>query len=438
MYKHEYLLIGSGVNRFKTALGLHKPDHAGLKSETYWNNRVTPLPPGVHCLLREAHGLAPQVCIQQPHQPPICLLYTDEDVGTSVLCQHELFGLSLCQPANTSGLFADTKIQAYEECYQQDKMTLLFQQGIVYFAHPQAAISADRQLGDWVFIGAEPQATHLTLRTTTPKLTGKLARALAESAALPTVAPADHAQQLARMQVWWWGKQRPLNQPMADQIPQMAAIEIESKLAVTTDFSQTSWRLSQALQDRALPGFTPYQERLWVRHSYDVVRYLKGKHKLLLQGAAYRFGQKSLGLPQGYDPALASAQVIIRQETKPAYSPIDSFATAQAILAQAQASKPVGDLYCHKRKFLLQSEITGGGYHVLIDHSLALARPDARLTQIEVECQWKKVPPRYLPADPIDTATAEIEQLTQALCHVLQGVQPTQLTKRNWLKQTLV
>ena len=249
VYRHEYLLIGNGVDRFKTALGLHKPDRAGLKSETYWNNRVTPLPPGVHCLLREEPARAPQLCIQQPQQPTLCLAHTGKDVGTIVLCQRELFGLPLCQPANTDGLFADIKIQAYEECYQQETVTMFFQQGIVYFALNQAGYRRVPQLHDWVFIGAEPQATHLTLITTNPKLTGKLVRALAGSAALPTVAPADHAQQLTPMQAWWWGGKRLINQPMADQLPQIAELEIESKLAVTNDFSLTSWCLSQALQD---------------------------------------------------------------------------------------------------------------------------------------------------------------------------------------------
>ena len=437
LYRHEYLLIGSGVDRFKTALGLHKPDRARLKSETYWNNRVTPLPPGVHCWLREEPELAAQLCIQQPEQPTICLAYTGEDVGSIVLGHRERLGLPPCQPANSSGLFADTKIQAYEECYQQDQMTLILQQGIVYFALNQAGYLRLPQLEDWVFIGAEPQATHLTLTTTTPKLSGKLARALVESAALPTIAPADHAQQLMRMQAWWWGGKRPINQPVADQIPQIAELEIESKLAVTNDFSLASWCLSQAIQAQSLPGFVPYQERLWVRHSHDVVRYLKGKHKLLLQGAAYRFGEKSLGSPPDSDHPLVSSPIMIRQESKPAYSPIASFVTAQAILAQAQARKPLGDLACHKRKFLLQSATTGGGYHVLIDCSIALAQPAKRLVQIEVECQWKKLPPSQPIADPIGTAMGEIEQLTQALCAVLAGTQPTQLTKRSWLKQLL-
>lgn len=109
---------------------------------------------------------------------------------------------------------------------------------------------------------------------------------------------------------------------------------------------------------------------------------------------------------------------------------------AQTIQARTEELTSLGDLYCHKRKFLVQSEVTGGGYHVLIDYTRALTQPGDALSQIEVECQWKKVPPREPVADPMAIAVAEIEQLTQAICAVLPDLQPTQLTKRGWLKSS--
>ena len=427
LYPHEYLLFGAAAHCFKAECRLRKPDQAGLKTETYWNNRATPLPLGLHFLLRREEGEeAAQLCIQQPNQPDICLAYNGEEVGEWALQQGGRFGLPLCQPANTNGLFPDTQIHAYEECYQQDDVTLHFRQGITYFAFNQDEERA--------FIGTEPQAIHLTIHTTAPHLNGKLRRALANAAALPTISPALHAQQLARRQTWWWEGTCPTNRPVAEQIPQLANIELEGKLSVPGDFSTTCWRLRDAMQQGALAGFTSYQNPLWARHSHNVVRYLKSKQKLTLQGAAYRFSEKKLGAMQEDVMRSERGDVKIRQEVKPIYSLIVSFAKAQAVQAEAKKRTPLGDLSCHKCKFLVQSEVTGGGYHVLIDHSLAAAHPGQVLTQIEVECQWKKLPPRDTLSNPVCTAVAEIEQLTQAIRTLLPDVQPTQLGKRRWLK----
>ena len=432
VYRYEYLLIGGGAAIFKAAMQLQRPVSAKVKTETYWNNRVTPLPPNVHLLLREESGQPCQWQLHQPHQPALNLTL-GADISTDALEQAEQMGVTGLQPAATSGLVPDTKLHAYEECFRQDEIDYIFQHGIVHFA-----LDHHRE---WAFIGSEPQCVHLTIVSHQSPLPTRLVKALGAAAALPTIAPAQHAQQLTRMQPWWWGGDRLMNYPADEQIPEMVELEIESKLAVAGDFSAASWQLSESLGKGEIPGFTPYPDDLMVRHTHDIVRYLKGKHKLILQGAAYRFGQKSLKYAQSL-PARTSRddspiEVMIRNEIKPIYGPVVNLAEASIIQSRMQKLKPVGDLYCHKRKFLLQSAVTGGGYHVLIDYSRALAKPTESLTQIEVECQWKKMPPRQSYADPVCVAVEEIQQITQALCSRLSGVQPTQLTKRKWLKQTL-
>jgi hypothetical protein len=440
---YQYLLIGGGAATFKAATRLQRPVRAGVKTETYWNNRVTPLPPGVHLLLREEFDQLPQWQLQQPQRPAIDLALgdvigdgvgssVDNDISDRVLQQAEALGLPALQPATTTGLFPDTRLQAYEEQYRQDKIDFIFQQGIVHFA-----LDFENR---WVFIGTEPQATHLTIVTDESTLPVWLTGALAAAAALPTIAPAQHAQQLTRMQSWWWGGDRPVNYPVTEQLPEMVELEIESKLAVTGDFSAVSWQLSDCLRTGAIAGFALHSDDLLVRHTHDIVRYLKGKHKLILQGAAYRFGQKSLKFAQDVPAEIdqnSAFAVMIRNEVKPAYSPVSTAKVAKDIQRRAQALKPIGDLYCHKRKFLLESVETGGGYHVLIDYSQAFAQPGQTLAQIEVECQWKKIPIRQSYADPVRVAIDEIQQITRALCSSLHGVEATRTTKRKWLKQTL-
>jgi len=423
---HKYLLVGAAAHCFKTIYGLQKPDRANLKTETYWDNRATPLPIGLRFLLSEEDGCSPQLSIQQDNQPDICLAYGGEDVGEWALRQSGHFGLPLCQPANTTGLFPDTKIQAYEECYQQGDVSFHFRQGVTYFALNHEA--------RWVFVGSEPQAVYLTIHTPTHNIKGRLQRALNAAAALPAIHPAQHAQQLARMYDWWWGGVAPTNRPVSDQIPQLANLEMESKLAVASNFSTTGWQLNELIKDGALAGFTAYQDPLWVRHSHNVVRYLKGKQKLTLQGATHRFSRKNLGEVEENEKLVNSSLVKIREEVKPLYSPLTSFSEAQAIQTKAEKLIPQGDIYCHKRKFLIQSAVTGGGYHILIDHSSASTQPGQTLTQIEIECQWQKVPTRDFLSDPVCTAIAEIEQLTQNLCMLLPDVQPTRLGKRRWLR----
>ncbi len=435
MLRHyEYLLIGGGAALFKAAMQLQRPVSAGVKTETYWNNRATPLPPDVHLLLREESGQQPQWQLHQPHHPPLNLmLAANNDISAGALQQAEQMGLPALQPDTTSGLTPDTRLQAYEERYCQEEIAFIFQQGVIHFA-----LNNDKE---WVFIGSEPQSVHLTIIAGEAPLPARLVKALTAAAALPTIALAQHAQQLTRMQPWWWGGDRLMNYPADEQIPAMVELEIESKLAVEDNFSAASWQLSECLRRGEISGFTPYPDDLLVRHTHDVVRYLKGKHKLILQGAAYRFGQKSLksaqALPSRQAQGHSPIEVMIRNEIKPLYSPVINLAAANAIQTRMRKLEPLGDLYCHKRKFLLQSAVTGGGYHVLIDYSRALARPEQTIAQIEVECQWKKMPPRQSYADPVCVAVEEIQQITQALCSRLSGVQPTQLTKRKWLKQTL-
>ncbi|MBP7961853.1 MAG: hypothetical protein KBG20_00245 [Caldilineaceae bacterium] len=433
--KYEYLLIGSAAI-FKSAMQLRRPLRAGLITETYWNNRVTPLPPGIHLLLRQEADGSSQWQLQQPLAPTVSLALGDEistDISDSALSQAEQMGLPPLQPAASSGLVADTRLQAYEEVYRQDKTDFIFAQGIVHFAQ-----DFEKR---WVFIGSDPQVTHLTVVTAEPGLPPRLHRALIAAAALPTIAPAQHAQQLTRMQSWWWGGQRPVNHPVEDQLPEMVELEIESKLSVAGDFSATSWQLSDCLRTGAIDGFTLHSDDLLVRHTHDVVRYLKGRHKLILQGAAYRFGQKSLKYAQTIPPGQAAdhppMEVMIRHEIKPGYSPVENLDTANAIQTRIQERKLVGDLYCHKRKYMVESAATGGGYHVLIDFSRVLARPEEVFAQIEVECQWKKIPPRQTYADPVGVAVEEIQRITQSLCNCLPGVAPTHLTKRKWLKRSL-
>jgi len=433
LHSYQYLLIGGGAADFKAALRLQRPLHAGVKTETYWNNRVTPLPPGVHLYLREESGQLPQWQFQQHQHPAIALALGDgKETSDSLLQQAEQLGLPALQPATTTGLCPDTRLDAYEERYSQDQIDFIFQHGIVHFA-----LDFENR---WVFIGAEPQATHLTIVTDRATLPIWLTGALAVAAALPTIAPAQHAQQLTRMQSWWWEGDRPVNSPVTEQLPEMVELEIESKLAVTGEFSATSWQLSDCLRTGAIPGFTLHSDELLVRHTHDIVRYLRGKHKLILQGAAYRFGQKSLKFAQDA-PARTSRDaafaVMVRNEFKPAYGPVSTAKVAKDIQRRAQALKPIGDLYCHKRKFLLESQETGGGYHVLIDYSQPFAHPEQTLTQIEVECQWKKIPTRQSYADPVRVAIDEIQQITHALCTSLHGVTATRATKRKWLKKTL-
>ena len=430
---YQYLLIGEGAAAFKAAMRLQRPARAGVKTETYWNNRVTPLPPGVHLLLREELDQLPQWQLQRPQHPAITLALGDgDDISDSVLQQAEELGLPALQPTTTTGLCPDTRLQAYEEQYRQDKIDFIFQQGVVHFA-----LDFENR---WVFIGSEPQATHLTIVTEESTLPVWLTGALAAAAALPTIAPAQHAQQLTRMQSWWWRGDQPVNYPVTEQLPEMVELEIESKLAVTNDFSATGWQLTNCLRTGAISGFTLHSDDLLVRHTHDIVRYLKGKHKLILQGAAYRFGQKSLKFAQevpveiGQDAAFA---VMVRNEFKPAYSPVSTAKVAKDIQRRTQTLKPIGDLYCHKRKFLLESQETGGGYHVLIDYSQAFAQPERAFAQIEVECQWKKIPTRQSYADPVRVAIDEIQQITDALCTSLHGVEATRTTKRKWLKRTL-
>lgn len=430
--KYEYLLIGGGAAIFKAAMQLDRPVCAGVKTETYWNNRTTPLPPDVHLLLREESGHLSQWQLHQAPYPALNLTL-GADISADALQQAEEQGLPALQPATSSGLTPDTRLQAYEELYCQEQIEFVFQQGVVYFA-----LNNDKE---WVFIGSEPQGVHLTIVSRDAALPTRLLKALSAAAALPTIAPAHHAQQLTRMQPWWWGGDRLLNYPQEDQIPEMVELEIESKLAVEGDFSAASWQLSDCLRWGKIPGFTPYPNNLLVRHTHDVICYLKGQHKLILQGAAYRFGQKSLKFAQSLSNRQTQShcpiEVMIRNEIKPIYSPVVNLVTANDIQTRMQKLKPVGGLYCHKRKFLLQSAVTGGGYHVLIDYSRALAKPEESLAQIEVECQWKKMPPRQIYADPVCVAVEEIQQITQAVCNNLRGVAPTQLTKRKWLKQVL-
>lgn len=430
--QYEYLLIGGGADLFKAALQLERPVRAGVKTETYWNNRTTPLPPDTHLLLREESGQPSQWQLHLPHQPARTLTLGG-DISEDALQQAEEMGLPALQPATSSGLTPDTRLQAYEESYSQEKIDFVFQQGVVHFA-----LNDEKQ---WVFIGSEPQGVHLTIVSRDTALPARLLKALSAAAALPTIAPAQHAQQLTRMQSWWWGGNRLLNYPPEEQIPAMVELEIESKLAIEGDFSATSWQLSECLRRGEISGFTPYPDDLLVRHTHDVVRYLKGKHKLILQGAAYRFAEKSLksaqSLPSRPAQGHCPIEVMIRNEIKPIYSPVVNLAAANAIQTRMRKLKPVGDLYCHKRKFLLQSAATGGGYHLLIDYSRALACPEESLAQIEVECQWKKMPPRQSYADPVCVAVEEIQQITQAVCNSLRGVAPTQLTKRKWLKRVL-
>lgn len=423
LQKYEHLLIGTGATRFKTALGLDHPTCAGIKVETYWNNRFTPLPPGIHLLVSEVEGEPRQVKLQQADQADRCFLAAVDDLSHVLLNDGARWGLPTLQPTTTTGLHPDTQIRAYEESYEQNGLRLLFKQGITFFAMNHAQ--------EWVFVRAEPQAVYVTLETNQTRLPRRIVRALEAAHALPTIAPADHAQQLARMQAWW-RHGRPLpNLPPTGQLSQLQHLELESKLAVQADFSQSCWQLTTLLQADTIPGFTLYEGDALVRHTYDCVRYLKGKNKLILQGPAYRFAQKANAA------VAANSLVLVRAEEKPAYRTIATHALAEEIALQCRRLKPLGDIACHKRKFMVQSLTTGGGYHILIDRCSAPGYPEPALVQIEIECQWKKLPPHGNFTDPIEVAVGEIQQLTEALCQRLPGVQPTQLTKRSWLKQVV-
>jgi hypothetical protein len=441
MLKYEYLLIGSAAAWVKEAVALRHPTQAGVKVDTYWNNRVTPLPPGIHLAVRATEGAAAVVRIQRPAHADLCLasvceLAEGREMGSALLNGAAQAGLPILQPVTTTGLQPDVRIRFYEEGYEQEELRLIFKQGLAFFA------LNDQQ--EMVFLHSEPQAVYLAIETTQNALPSKLVRALEKVNALPAITPADHGQQLVRMQPWWrHGKPLP-NLPAKQQIPQLHQLEVESKLAVQAEFSQMSWRLVEWLQQGGLAGFTLYDGDASVRHTHSYIRYLKGKSKLILQGASYRFAQKDratdrpLSLSKGpvSEPIgeLVEPAVFVRFEEKPAFRSITTLETACAINQQCQQMKAIGEFYCHKRKFMLQSQVTGGGYHVLIDRSVIAGAPEQPLVQIEVECQWNKLLPSQPIADPMDVAVAEVQQITTALGQALQGVQPTQLTKRAWLK----
>lgn len=422
--RHDYLLIGHGTTIAKERLALRRPTHAGINKETFWNNRFTPLPPGVYVWVREQEGGPRQANIRRPDGHDISLPHTTPDLGSDVLSRAPGLGLPRLQPSTSSGLFPDTHIRSYEEIYEQDDVRFIFTQGMTFFA-----FNHDKAL---VFTQAEPQAVHLTIETTQNIIPPKVLAALDAARALPTVTPADHAQHITRRQPWWRRGNILANVPLYEQIPQLRQLELESKLDVQGDFSIISWRLADMLRQDAVPGFTLYRGDRLVRLSHNIVCYLQRKHKLILQGTAYRFIGKGKVPPQVQQNTNRS--VVAHFEDKPGYSPITTFETACFIHTKRRSPTMVGEMLCHKRKFFLESLATGGGYHVSVDWCTTASHPNEHLLQIEVECQWKKIPPWQTFPEPVVVALAEIQQLTKSLLDALDGVQPTRLTKRYWLK----
>ncbi len=422
--RHDYLLIGHGATIAKERLALRRPTRAGIKTETFWNNRFTPLPLGVYVWVRQEEGRPPHTKIRRPDGHEINLPHTTRDMGSDVLSRAQGLGLPRLQPSTSSGLFPDTHIRSYEELYEQDDVRFIFTQGMTFFA-----FNHDEEL---VFTQAEPQAVHLTIETTHDILPHKVVAALDAAHALPTVTPADYAQHITRRQPWWRGGNVLANIPLSEQIPQLRRLELESKLDVQGDFSTISWRLADMFRQDEMPGFTLYRGDRLLRLSHNIVCYLQRKHKLILHGTAYRVIGK--GKAPSHVRKHTNGSVLAQLEDKPLYSPITTFETARAIHTQRQSPTMVGEMRCHKRKFILESLATGGGYHVSVDRCTTASHPREQLLQIEVECQWQKIPPWQTFPDPITVTLAEIQQVTQALREALDGVQPTSLTKRRWLQ----